>query len=68
MQLENSFHGEHGTGAPHDHAGGSLDVEYTCPMHPQIRQIGPGNCPICGMSLEPVIPLARRGRVQNYGT
>lgn len=29
-------------------------VEYTCPMHPQVRQIGPGNCPICGMSLEPV--------------
>lgn len=29
-------------------------VEYTCPMHPQIRQIGPGDCPICGMSLEPV--------------
>lgn len=26
---------------------------YTCPMHPQIRQIGPGNCPICGMTLEP---------------
>jgi Cu+-exporting ATPase len=26
---------------------------YTCPMHPQIRQVGPGNCPICGMSLEP---------------
>ncbi len=30
------------------------DVEYTCPMHPQIRQIGPGSCPICGMALEPV--------------
>lgn len=29
-------------------------VEYTCPMHPQIRQIGPGSCPICGMALEPV--------------
>jgi P-type Cu+ transporter len=29
-------------------------VEYTCPMHPQVRQLGPGNCPICGMSLEPV--------------
>jgi len=29
--------------------------EYTCPMHPQIRQIGPGSCPICGMALEPVI-------------
>ena len=29
-------------------------VEYTCPMHAQIRQIGPGNCPICGMALEPL--------------
>jgi Cu+-exporting ATPase len=28
---------------------------YTCPMHPQIRQIGPGNCPICGMTLEPEV-------------
>src|SRR5215472_6724988 len=27
---------------------------YTCPMHPQIRQSGPGSCPICGMALEPV--------------
>ena len=34
-------------------AGGSADTIYTCPMHPQIRQPGPGNCPICGMSLEP---------------
>jgi Cu2+-exporting ATPase len=32
----------------------SRDVLYTCPMHPQIRQIGPGNCPICGMALEPM--------------
>ena len=29
-------------------------VIYTCPMHPQIRQAAPGNCPICGMTLEPV--------------
>ncbi|MEP7247511.1 MAG: heavy metal-binding domain-containing protein, partial [Gammaproteobacteria bacterium] len=29
---------------------------YTCPMHPQIRQVGPGSCPICGMALEPVMP------------
>lgn len=29
---------------------------YTCPMHPQIRQEGPGSCPICGMSLEPETP------------
>ncbi len=28
---------------------------YTCPMHPEIRQIGPGSCPICGMALEPEI-------------
>jgi P-type Cu+ transporter len=27
---------------------------YTCPMHPEVRQIGPGSCPICGMALEPV--------------
>ena len=29
---------------------------YTCPMHPQIRQEGPGACPICGMALEPELP------------
>ena len=29
-------------------------VLYTCPMHPQIRQYGPGSCPICGMALEPL--------------
>ena len=28
-------------------------VEYTCPMHPEVIQIGPGTCPICGMALEP---------------
>ena len=28
-------------------------VEYTCPMHPEVRQMGPGSCPICGMALEP---------------
>ncbi|GAB5376828.1 MAG: heavy metal translocating P-type ATPase [Acuticoccus sp.] len=32
---------------------GPQDVEYTCPMHPEIVQIGPGTCPICGMALEP---------------
>ncbi len=33
----------------------SADSEkiYVCPMHPEVRQIGPGNCPICGMALEP---------------
>ncbi|OWV92729.1 haloacid dehalogenase [Rhizobium sp. R72] len=36
-------------------------VIYTCPMHPQIRQPGPGNCPICGMTLEPEAVTAEAG-------
>lgn len=45
-------------GATEDAAHGDThasNVIYTCPMHPQIRQIGPGNCPICGMTLEPLV-------------
>ena len=34
---------------------------YTCPMHPQIREPAPGNCPICGMTLEPVKASATPG-------
>jgi heavy metal translocating P-type ATPase len=66
-----SPHGDHGH-AHHGHAAPSpaapsgaakagKDVEYTCPMHPQVRQIGPGNCPICGMALEPVIATGEAG-------
>ena len=33
---------------------GPADAIYTCPMHPEIEQVGPGSCPICGMSLEPM--------------
>ncbi len=47
--------------APVRTAGDDADVEYTCPMHPQVRQKGPGNCPICGMSLEPVVATAQTG-------
>jgi P-type Cu+ transporter len=36
-------------------------VIYTCPMHPQVRQSGPGNCPICGMTLEPEVAAAETG-------
>src|SRR5690606_21883138 len=36
-------------------------VIYTCPMHPQIRQEGPGTCPICGMALEPEMPSLDEG-------
>jgi Cu+-exporting ATPase len=74
MQREHSSHGEHGA-AHHEHAqqqhaqhgeaqhraAPHQDVEYTCPMHPQIRQRGPGNCPICGMALEPVVATGERG-------
>jgi Cu+-exporting ATPase len=34
---------------------------YTCPMHPEIRQEGPGSCPICGMALEPLTVTAESG-------
>jgi P-type Cu+ transporter len=34
---------------------------YTCPMHPEIRQVGPGFCPICGMALEPVLAAPDAG-------
>src|ERR1700730_17721324 len=36
-----------------DVAAGTI---YTCPMHPEIRQVGPGHCPKCGMALEPLMP------------
>ncbi|MEZ5615640.1 MAG: heavy metal translocating P-type ATPase, partial [Rhodocyclaceae bacterium] len=36
-------------------------TEYTCPMHPEVRQIGPGTCPKCGMALEPVLPEPEAG-------
>ena len=49
-------------------AGGAPEPEnvpegtvYTCPMHPEIRQIGPGTCPICGMALEPEIATGDTG-------
>jgi Cu+-exporting ATPase len=64
-------HSHHGHGHQHHqpavrpaeeaapHVGGQ--PEYTCPMHPQVRQRGPGNCPICGMALEPVLATAEAG-------
>ena len=53
-----------GSAAPPDREADATDVPaaingrviYTCPMHPQIRKDGPGICPICGMTLEPVMP------------
>lgn len=40
---------------PGDVPAGTL---YTCPMHPEVRQVGPGSCPRCGMALEPLLPAA----------
>ena len=34
---------------------------YTCPMHPEVQQDHPGNCPKCGMSLEPMLPTLEEG-------
>lgn len=62
-------HAGHAGHAGHDHAAaaatavppGAEVAEYTCPMHPEIRQPGPGSCPICGMALEPVLVTADTG-------
>ncbi|MCA9012152.1 MAG: heavy metal translocating P-type ATPase [Planctomycetaceae bacterium] len=44
------------------------DAIYTCPMHPEIEQAGPGDCPICGMDLEPkFINAANDGEEEQYG-
>jgi Cu+-exporting ATPase len=59
----------HGDHAPHhDQGHGAVPAAaaapgtvYTCPMHPQIRQPQPGNCPICGMALEPEVPAIEEG-------
>jgi P-type Cu+ transporter len=42
--------------SPRDAAPAPAGTIYTCPMHPEIRQEGPGTCPICGMALEPEMP------------
>ena len=59
---EHSTHGRHAAAVPGPAAKGApSQAEYTCPMHPQVRQMGPGNCPICGMALEPVLAPAGPG-------
>ena len=39
----------------------AIGIIYTCPMHPQVRLDAPGNCPICGMTLEPLTATAQTG-------
>ena len=43
-------------------APAATDAIYTCPMHPEVLQRGPGSCPKCGMALEPRVPAAREER------
>ena len=54
--MSHQSHGEHHKHATPAPTSTPVGAEYTCPMHPEIRQPAPGNCPICGMTLEPVIP------------
>jgi Cu+-exporting ATPase len=58
-------HGHHHHGGQHESSPGAQGTAdeappagtiYTCPMHPEVRQDHPGNCPKCGMTLEPVLP------------
>jgi Cu+-exporting ATPase len=46
---------------PRAEAMGNADAIYTCPMHPEVRQKGPGACPICGMALEPAMVTLDEG-------
>lgn len=42
----------------------SAAAEYTCPMHPEVRQPNPGSCPKCGMALEPVTVSAPKEKIE----
>jgi Cu+-exporting ATPase len=60
--------GDGDTSRPHAETRGSetesraAGTLYTCPMHPEIEQEGPGSCPKCGMALEPKTPAARKSK------
>lgn len=57
--LEDQEAGQEPSGEGREEPGESVPgKEYTCPMHPEIRQEGAGDCPKCGMALEPVTPAA----------
>ncbi|HTR59627.1 MAG TPA: heavy metal translocating P-type ATPase [Casimicrobiaceae bacterium] len=60
VKISEASHSAHPAPAQHaaDTSPATGAATYTCPMHPDIRQAGPGSCPICGMALEPVMPTA----------
>jgi P-type Cu+ transporter len=53
-QASDDQHSTHASAVPSSPSAPSNDARYTCPMHPEIVQLGPGSCPICGMALEPM--------------
>ncbi|MEN3974266.1 copper-translocating P-type ATPase [Emcibacter sp. SYSU 3D8] len=74
--VTGSCHGGHGgteAAAAHGHSGHHsaapvvdpatvpAGMQWTCPMHPEVVRDGPGSCPICGMALEPMMPVAGAG-------
>ena len=79
---EHQHHGsaggrQHGHGDGHDCCAGAPTAGvpaaglaegtiYTCPMHPEVRQDHPGNCPKCGMALEPLMPASRKTRTPSW--
>src|SRR5215831_1440373 len=61
-------HGRHGhpassTSLPPPEKRQPSAAKYTCPMHPEVQRDQPGNCPQCGMALEPTRPAARQQKV-----
>jgi P-type Cu+ transporter len=62
-QADDGHHAHHhpSTARKPEPRGDASEVEYTCPMHPQVRQMGPGACPLCGMALEPVLATVEQG-------
>lgn len=54
-------HHSHAEKPRDDSQSAGASAIYTCPMHPEIRQNGPGNCPICGMALEPETMTGEEG-------
>ncbi len=53
---DHSHHEEKHTATEKDQSTLPTGTIYSCPMHPEIQQEGPGSCPICGMDLEPILP------------
>ena len=58
-ESEHSSHCRHAHDAPHVRT--AAQATYTCPMHPEVMQQGPGDCPKCGMALEPIVPTGLGG-------